>query len=115
MEYLIPPLVQYSRFSSTGAGGYWSAGAFVGIYGDYRDQCQKLGVIRVSSNIPKRDVLGLLSVVEPRTKTLPYEVKPTELGVLAVPLLVIVGINLLSAIPAVIRGIKIDPVEMLCT
>jgi ABC-type antimicrobial peptide transport system permease subunit len=58
-------------------------------------------------------VLGL--TLEPRIKTLLYQLKPTDLGVLAVPLLAIVGITLLSAIPAVIRGIKIDPVEMLRT
>jgi hypothetical protein len=42
-----------------------------------------------------------------------YQVKPSDVGVLAIPLLTIVLITLSSAIPAIIRGIRIDPVEML--
>lgn len=54
---------------------------------------------------------GLL--LEPRLKTLLYQVRPSDLGVLTVPLLAIVLIALSSAIPAIIRGIRIDPVEIL--
>jgi predicted lysophospholipase L1 biosynthesis ABC-type transport system permease subunit len=52
-------------------------------------------------------------LLEPRMKTLLYQVKPTELSVLAAPLLAITVITLLSAVPAIIRGIRIEPVEML--
>lgn len=55
--------------------------------------------------------VGLL--LEPRIRTLLYQVKPTDVGVLAVPLLAIVLITVSSAIPAIIRGIRIDPAEML--
>lgn len=55
--------------------------------------------------------VGLL--LEPRIKTLLYQVRPSDLGVLTVPLLGIILITLLSAMPAIIRGIRIDPVEML--
>ncbi len=55
--------------------------------------------------------LGL--VLESRIKALLYQVNAIDIAVLAVPFLTILAITLLSAIPAVIRGIRIDPVEML--
>jgi putative ABC transport system permease protein len=55
--------------------------------------------------------LGLL--LEPYIKGLLYEVKRSDLGILGMPSAMIVMITLLTAIPAVIRGIRIDPVEML--
>jgi ABC-type antimicrobial peptide transport system permease subunit len=54
---------------------------------------------------------GLL--LEPRIRTLLYEVKPTDNAILAVPLLAIVLIALLSAIFPILRGVRINPVEML--
>lgn len=57
------------------------------------------------------ETAGLL--LELRIRTLLYQVKPSDVGVLAIPLLTIVLITLSSAIPAIIRGIRIDPVEML--
>ncbi len=54
---------------------------------------------------------GLL--LEPRVKTLLYQVGRSDLGVLATPFCVIVAVSLLTAIPAVIRGVRIDPAEML--
>ena len=55
--------------------------------------------------------LGMASVryVEP----LLYQVKPTDLGVLAIPSLAILAAVLLAAAPAVIHAVRIDPVEML--
>jgi hypothetical protein len=47
--------------------------------------------------------------------TLLYNVKPSDLGMLGVPLMIVVFTSLLTAIPAVIRGMRIDPVEMLRT
>ncbi|MBV8895424.1 MAG: ABC transporter permease [Acidobacteriaceae bacterium] len=55
--------------------------------------------------------IGLL--LEPRIKTLLYDVSASDWAVLATPLAIIVVTTLLTAIPAVIRGIRIDPVEML--
>jgi predicted permease len=46
-------------------------------------------------------------------ETLLYQVKPTDLGVLALPALAICAAALLAAAPAVIRAIRIDPVTML--
>ncbi len=70
-------------------------------------------IVVVTLGIAVGAALGL--TLEPRIKTLLYQVKPNELGILAVPLLVILGITLLAGIPAVVRGMKIDPVEMLRT
>jgi predicted permease len=46
-------------------------------------------------------------------ETLLYQVKATDLGVLALPSLAIVAAALLAALPAVIRAVRIDPVQML--
>ncbi len=67
----------------------------------------------VALGIAVGGIVGLL--LEPRIKALLYQVRPTDLSVLAIPLLGIVLITLLSAIPAIIRGIRIDPVKMLRT
>jgi predicted permease len=48
-------------------------------------------------------------------ETLLYQVKPTDLGVLALPALAIFAAAFLAAAPAVIRAIRIDPVTMLRT
>jgi ABC-type lipoprotein release transport system permease subunit len=56
-------------------------------------------------------VVGLF--LEPRVATLLYNVKPSDLGMLGFPLMTVVLTTLLTAIPAVIRGMRIDPVEML--
>ena len=42
-----------------------------------------------------------------------YQVNPTDSGMLVIPVLTIVGAALLAAIPAVIRAVRIDPVQML--
>jgi ABC-type antimicrobial peptide transport system permease subunit len=42
-----------------------------------------------------------------------YQVKTTDLGVLAFPSLIILATALLAAVPAVIRALRIDPVAML--
>jgi hypothetical protein len=55
--------------------------------------------------------LGVASVkyVEP----LFYQVKPTDLGILAIPSLAILAAALLASVPAVIHAVQIDPVETL--
>jgi predicted permease len=55
--------------------------------------------------------LGLASVryIEP----LLYQVRPTELPVLVIPSLAILGAALLAALPAVIHAVKIDPATLL--
>jgi putative ABC transport system permease protein len=50
---------------------------------------------------------------EPYVKTLLYEVKPSDLGALVTPALMIIFATLLAALPAVVRAIRIDPVAML--
>jgi predicted permease len=45
--------------------------------------------------------------------TLLYQVKPTDVGVLALPSLTILAAALLAALPAVIHAVRIDPVTML--
>jgi len=42
-----------------------------------------------------------------------YQVKPTDPGALAIPTLTLLAAALLAALPAVMRAIRIDPVEML--
>ena len=42
-----------------------------------------------------------------------YQVKPTDLGMLALPWLTIFAATLVAALPAVIRAVRIDPVSML--
>ena len=42
-----------------------------------------------------------------------YEVKPTDLGMLALPSAAILAVALLAALPAVLHAVRIDPVSML--
>ena len=42
-----------------------------------------------------------------------YQVKATDLQMLAIPSLAILAGALLSALPAVIRAVRIDPISML--
>jgi ABC-type lipoprotein release transport system permease subunit len=58
-------------------------------------------------------VSGLLAALAVFFATLLYQLKPSDVGVLAIPLVTLVLITVSSAIPAIIRGIRIDPVEML--
>jgi ABC-type antimicrobial peptide transport system permease subunit len=46
-------------------------------------------------------------------ESLLYQVKTTDVGVLAFPSLIILATALLAAVPAVIRALRIDPVAML--
>ena len=46
-------------------------------------------------------------------ETLLYQVKPSDLGMLALPAGTLVGTALLAAAPAILRAVRIDPVEML--
>lgn len=56
-------------------------------------------------------VLGAVSVRY--IEALLYQVKPTELGMLALPSLTIVAVALVAALPAVIRAVRIDPATIL--
>jgi ABC-type antimicrobial peptide transport system permease subunit len=42
-----------------------------------------------------------------------YQVKPTDLGMLALPAFTILAAALLAALPAVVHAVRIDPVTML--
>ena len=109
--------------------------AGIGLYGvlDYSvlQRRRELG-IRIAVGATAKEIawqvsVGMLSMVaigivvggaaglllEPRIRTLLYDLRPNDIGVLVVPLVGIVLITLASAIPAIIRGIRIDPVEML--
>jgi ABC-type lipoprotein release transport system permease subunit len=55
--------------------------------------------------------LGMASVRY--IETLFYQVRATDLGMLAFPSLTILAAALLAALPAVIRAVRIDPVKML--
>jgi predicted permease len=55
--------------------------------------------------------LGMVSL--PYINALLYQVKATDLGVLALPSATIFAAALLAALPAAIRAVRIDPVEML--
>jgi len=46
-------------------------------------------------------------------ESLVYQVKATDLGVLAIPSLAILAAAILAALPAVIHAVRIDPVQML--
>ncbi|HYL74851.1 MAG TPA: ABC transporter permease [Bryobacteraceae bacterium] len=56
-------------------------------------------------------MLGMVSVRY--IGTLLYQVKPSDLAMLALPSLTILAAALLAAVPAVIRALRIDPVAML--
>jgi predicted lysophospholipase L1 biosynthesis ABC-type transport system permease subunit len=55
--------------------------------------------------------LGMASVRY--IESLLYQVKPTDLGMLALPSMTIMAATLLAALPAVVHAVRIDPVEML--
>jgi ABC-type lipoprotein release transport system permease subunit len=42
-----------------------------------------------------------------------YQSKATDLGILALPCLAILASSVLAALPAVVRALRVDPVEML--
>ena len=57
---------------------------------------------------------GALALASARyIETLLYQVRLTDLGMLALPPLIILAAGLLAAIPAVIRAVQIDPVTVL--
>jgi predicted permease len=109
--------------------------AGIGLFGvlDYSalQRRRELG-IRIAIGAPANEIarqvtLGLFTMVisgavvggaaglllEPRMESLLYHVRASDLGTLTIPLLTILIITLLTAIPAVIRGLRIDPVQML--
>ena len=55
--------------------------------------------------------LGMVSVRY--IETLLYQVRATDLGVLALPSLTMFAVAMLAALPGVIRAVRIDPVAML--
>jgi ABC-type antimicrobial peptide transport system permease subunit len=46
-------------------------------------------------------------------ESLLFQVKATDLGVLALPAVIIFAVALLAALPAVMRAVRIDPATML--
>jgi predicted permease len=109
--------------------------AGVGLYGvlDYSvlQRRRELG-IRIAVGAPATDIARRVTVdvfsmvalgaavgagvgvlLEPYVKSLLYQVKPADLGVLVLPSLIIVMAALLAAVPAVIRAIRIDSIAML--
>jgi putative ABC transport system permease protein len=109
--------------------------AGIGLYGvlEYsvlqrrRELGIRIAVGATASEIARQVSVGIVSMVaigiavggiagmllEARIRTLLYQVKPSDVGMLAIPLLTILLITLASAIPALLRGIRINPVEML--
>jgi len=109
--------------------------AGIGLYGvlDYSvlQRRRELG-IRIAIGAPAVDIARLVSVdvfamvvfgsvagggvglsLAPYLKSLLYEVKPSDLSILALPSLTIFAAALLAALPAILRAIRIDPVAML--
>jgi predicted permease len=109
--------------------------AGIGLYGvlDYSvlQRRRELG-IRIAVGAPASDIawrvtadialmvalgaaagIGMGLSLEPYIKSLLYEVKPSDLGVLTLPLLTILAAALLAAVPAVFRAIRIDAGAML--
>lgn len=74
---------------------------------------------QVSSGIAAMVLLGVAAgivaglLLEPPIQSLLYQVNRTDASVLVIPLVTIIGFTLLSALPPIIRGIRIDPAEML--
>jgi hypothetical protein len=70
---------------------------------------------RIFAAVSMGAVMGLgLGMTSTRyIASLLYQVKTTEVGVLAFPSLIILATALLAAVPAVIRALRIDPVAML--
>jgi putative ABC transport system permease protein len=56
----------------------------------------------------------LLGFVSARfIESLLFEVKTTDIGVLALPTITILAVALLAALPAIMRAVRIDPAKML--
>jgi len=109
--------------------------AGVGLYGvlDYsvlqrrRELGIRIAVGAPASDIARRVTVDVFSMValgavvgggagellEPYVRSLLYEVKPSDWGILLLPSLIILVATLLAALPAVVRAIRIDSVAML--
>jgi putative ABC transport system permease protein len=68
-----------------------------------------LALVLVGSSIGI--ILGFLSVRF--IETLLFEVKATDIGVLALPTATIFAVALIAAVPAIVRAVRIDPATML--
>lgn len=109
--------------------------AGVGLYGvlDYsvlqrrREFGIRIAIGAPATDVVRRVIMDVLAVVLAGSlfgivlgittvrfiETLLFEVKATDLGVLALPTVTILAVALLAALPAVIRAVRIDPVTML--
>jgi putative ABC transport system permease protein len=68
-----------------------------------------LALVLVGSSIGI--ILGFLSVRF--IESLLFEVKATDIGVLALPTATIFAVALIAAVPAIVRAVRIDPATML--
>ncbi len=75
----------------------------------WRISAEVLGMLGVGTAVGL--ALGLTS--ERYLEALLFQVKSTDLGILIVPTVTIVTVALLAALPAVIRGVRIDPASAL--
>jgi ABC-type antimicrobial peptide transport system permease subunit len=75
----------------------------------------RLVTLEVFSMVLVGALVGLaLGMASARSiETLLYQVRATDLGMLALPSLTILAAALMAALPAVIRAVRIDPVTML--
>jgi ABC-type antimicrobial peptide transport system permease subunit len=109
--------------------------AGVGLYGvlDYsvlqrrREIAIRIAIGAQATDIARRVIMGVFVVVLAGSlfgiilgiasirfiETLLFEVKATDVGVLALPTVAMLAVALLAALPAVIRAVRIDPVTML--
>jgi ABC-type antimicrobial peptide transport system permease subunit len=75
----------------------------------------RLVTVEIFAMVPVGALAGIaLGMTSARyIEALLYQVKPTDLGMLALPSFTILAAALLAALPAVIHAVRIDPVAML--
>jgi ABC-type antimicrobial peptide transport system permease subunit len=85
--------------------------------GAQADQIVRRVTTEVFSMLALGALVGLtLGIASERyIETLLYQVKPTDLPMLALPVVTILTASLLAALPPVLRAVRIDPASMLRT